>query len=139
MSNRNFHLRLSCRHTAPHNEIADLVVEVESSGKWQPFHPDVTSPGFLLYVYALFSCQLRYLRLNSAERNLVLESSQGDLKLVAGKDWGIKSVTVAFRSRLKEGHHSADDIAYIQDRMKHCPVSTNFRDEVELKNEVIFE
>lgn len=139
MTDRKFHLRLSCGLETEKNSPSNLVVEVLIAKEWKAFKPSVETAGFLLFVYALFSCQLRYMRTNCAERNIVLASTKGDLELVAGEFWDVKSVFVRFRSVLKSGSPTADDIAYFKDRMKHCPVSTNLSEQVDMRHDISFE
>lgn len=138
MANRNFHLRLECSYDSSENNPSRLAVEVHADNEWQTFNPRLETPGFLLFVYALFSCQLRYMRTNCAERNIVLESSSGEIQLVAGKFWDVKNVSVSFSSKIKSGQPAGDDIAYISERMKHCPVSTNLPTGVEMNNNLKF-
>ncbi len=139
MADRNFHLRLNCDFESAKNNPKDLAVDVLVAHKWEAFKPCVETAGFLLFVYALFSCQLRYMRVNSAERNIALESSVGELELVAGEFWDVKKVFVSFKSVLKSGQPTADDIAYIKERMTHCPVSSNLPDSVDVHSDVSFE
>jgi hypothetical protein len=138
MTDRHFHLRLSCNYESKDNNVTDLAVEILLDGEWKTLHLNVKSPGFLLLVYGLFSCQHLYMRTNSAERNLVLESATGELKLNADEFWAIKSVAVNFNAKLKSGRPSDDDIAYIIDRMGHCPVSTNIPANIDKKSSVNF-
>lgn len=139
MADRKFHLRLSCEFETEKNNPSNLVVDVLTANEWRPFKPSVETPGFLLFVYALFSCQLRYMRTNCAERNIVLASTTGELELVAGEFWDVKSVFVRFSSVLTSGLPTAEDIDYIKDRMKHCPVSTNLSERVDLRHDISFE
>jgi hypothetical protein len=118
---------------------SNLVVDVLTANEWRPFKPSIETPGFLLFVYALFSCQLRYMRTNCAERNIVLSSTPGELELVAGEFWYVRSVFVRFNSVLKSGLPTADDIDYIKERMKHCPVSTNLSEQVGMRHDISFE
>ena len=78
------------------------------------------------------------MRTNCAERNLILESTTGELKLSAGKFWNIQKVEVSFNANLKSGKPSDDDITYIIERMEHCPVSSNIPDDIDKKSSVIF-
>lgn len=139
MADRNFHLRLSCRFESGKNNQTNLIVEVLTADEWKEFKPGIETPGFLLFVYALFSCQLRYLRMNCAERNIVIVSTAGELELVAGEFWDVKSVIVRFKSVLISGSPTVDDIDYFKDRMRHCPVSTNLSDKVEMRHDISFE
>ncbi|MDH5388308.1 MAG: AF1514 family protein [Gammaproteobacteria bacterium] len=139
MTDRHFHLRLNCNYESEKNDVTDLLVEILLENEWKTLHLSVKSPGFLLLVYGLFSCQHLYMRTNSAERNLILQSATGELKLIAGEFWNIQSVDVAFNVILKSGQPVDDDIAYIIDRMGHCPVSTNLPSDLKIKSVVHFE
>ena len=138
MTDRHFHLRLSCNYKTDKNDVTDLAVEIWLDDEWKTLHLNVNSPGFLLLVYGLFSCQHLYMRINSAERNLILDSASGELKLTADEFWNIKKVKVNFKAKLKSGKPSDDDIDYIIDRMGHCPVSSNIPDDIDKKSTVIF-
>jgi len=78
------------------------------------------------------SCQHLYMRANSAERKLMLASSSGDLRVNADEFWHIKKADVSFEVVLKSGTPSEDDVAYITERQKHCPVSSNLPESVQL-------
>ena len=78
MSQHKFHLRLSCRYRDPDNTIETLDVEVLTGDGWQPLDLNPLSPGFLLFVYTVFHCQHTYMRVNCAERRLMLESAAGN-------------------------------------------------------------
>lgn len=138
MADRNFHLRLGCPFESAKNNPKNLAVEVLVAKEWQAFEPSVETAGFLLFVFALFSCQLRYMRMNSAERDLVLASTRGEITVVAGEFWDVKKVLVSFKSVLKSGQPTPEDIAYIKERMTHCPVSSNIPKSAEIYNDVIF-
>ena len=139
MTERPFHLRLACNYATEHNDVKDLNVEIWVDDQWKTLHLNTKSPGFLLLVYGLFSCQHLYMRSNCAERNIILESATGELKLVAGEFWNIQTVEVAFNAKIKSGQPSKDDIAYIIDRMGHCPVSTNMPKDIEKKSSMNFD
>jgi len=79
------------------------------------------------------------MRTNSAERNLLLKSATGDLKVITDEVWRIQSAAVTFDVKLKSGLPTEDDINYIVDRMGHCPVSANLPDSIELARTVNFE
>ena len=138
MTDRYFHLRLSCNYETDKNDVTDLNVEISIDNEWKTLHLSTKSPGFLLLVYGLFSCQHLYMRTNCAERNLILESTTGELKLSAGESWNIQKVEVTFNTNLKSGKPSDDDITYIIERMEHCPVSSNIPDDIDKKSSVIF-
>jgi len=138
MNARHFHLRLSASYEGEKNAIDTLRVEVLNHGEWQALELSVRSPGFLLYINALFSCQHLYMRTNAAERNLILASSHAEMKLNTVSGWQIHNVEVSFKVKLKSGTPSDDDLAYIRERMHHCPVSSNLKQSVNLQNSVEF-
>ncbi len=139
MHYQKYQLRLHTNYRTKDNDIETMKAEVFANNEWQPFSPDTLSPGFLLLVFALFSCQHRYAKTNCAERNLVLSSSTGEMELLASTDWNIKSFHVKFKLKLKDGTPNQDDIDYIRERMKHCPVSTNLSKNISATNEIHFE
>jgi hypothetical protein len=138
MPDRYFHLRLRCTYKNNENEVDDLTVEVLNDDEWKDLDLNIRSPGFLLFISGLFSCQHLYMRTNSAERNLLLESSTGEMKIIAGEFWDIKDATITFNVRLKSGSPTDDDINYIIDRMQHCPVSSNLPENLKVNNSVNF-
>jgi hypothetical protein len=139
MTDKHFHLRLHCNYETEKNDVSHLVVEIWLEDEWKTLHLSVKSPGFLLLVYGLFSCQHLYMRSNCAERNLILDSASGELKLTAGEFWNIQNVDVTFNVKLKSGRPSDDDIAYIIDRMGHCPVSVNLPSDLKIQSVIHFE
>ncbi len=138
MANRHFKLRLRCRYRGDNNEPADTAVEVWTKEQWQPLNIDVATPGFLLFVYTILTCQHMYLRANAAERNLMLDAGEGAIHVVASNDWELRSIDVGFDVKLKSGEPSADDIEYITGRMLVCPVSKNLGEGVEKQTQVRF-
>lgn len=139
MTDRYFHLRLKCTYKDTDNVINDLWVEVNNDNKWEELELNNRSPGFLLFISGLFSCQHLYMRTNSAERNLVLESASGEMKIIAGEFWNIKDATITFNAQLKSGTPTEDDINYITDRMLYCPVSSNLPENLKINNSVHFD
>ena len=111
--------------TEPKNAIADLKVEVLAGDGWEIFELNDQSPGFLMFVYTIFNCQHMYMRVNCAERGLVLDSATGTVNVVTDEDWVIQTLHVQFDARLESGTPDADDVDYIMERMEHCPVSGN--------------
>jgi len=139
MSDRYFDLRLSSTYQGEENKVDELNVEVLADNKWETLDLSIRSPGFLQFVNALFSCQHLYMRTNSAERNLLLDSATGELHVQTDEDWHIKVATIIFNAKLKSGSPTQDDIDYITDRMTHCPVSSNLPDHINISNSVKFE
>ena len=124
MSDHLFHLRLSCASDTE-NKPLKLVVELHENNQWQPLQLDALTPGFLVYVYAIFTCQHLYLRTNSSERGLQLATALGEIRLQADADWILRKVSVSFDVTLAKGTAGREDIEYIISRMKQCPVSKN--------------
>ena len=138
MSKHNFHLRLNCTYESSENKVAVLDVEVATEAGWQPLELNEASPGFLIYVYSLFTCQHTYLRLNAGENGLIIDSAEGDLKLQASEDWHLESIDVAFQVKLKSGVVTDEKTALIIERMKQCPVSINLPANVVVNTTVDF-
>ena len=139
MNNRYFHLRLRCTYKDDDNQLDELTVENKTDDGWEVLDLSVRTGGFLLFINGLFSCQHLYMRTNSAERGLVLESASGEMKIETGEFWDIKQAKVSFNAKLKSGELTDDDLAYITERMKHCPVSSNLPASVDVKNSICFE
>ena len=138
MSIRHFHLRLQATYEDDKNSVGELLVEVEGKSGWEVLDLDVRAPGFLLFIYGIFSCQHLYMRTNCAECNLLLKSAEGELRVEADENWIIQHAEVSFQAELKSGQPSEKDIAYIKERMHHCPVSSNLPVSLRLENRVIF-
>ena len=77
MSERTFNMRLKSTYEGTTNTIASLAVEHRVKEEWQPLDLGITSPGFDIFVYAVFTCQHLYFRSNCAERKLLLDSAEG--------------------------------------------------------------
>jgi len=73
MNERHFQMRLHGQYQEPENSVASLRVEIFAEEEWQMFDLNSGSAGFLIFVYAMLSCQHLYMRLNCAERGLLLE------------------------------------------------------------------
>lgn len=127
MSDRRFQLRLSCSFQQPDNQIGKLGVEILEDGNWKPFELGLRSPGFQMFLCALFSCQHLYFRTNCAERGLVLDSAAGELEVVTDRDWVIQRMKVRFVGGVAGGAPTQEVIDYIAERMGHCPVSANLK------------
>jgi hypothetical protein len=125
MSERSFQMRLSCRYEQPDNGVGELRVKHFEEGEWRELDLNCRSPGFVIFVYAMFACEHVYFRANCAERGLVLESADGAIDVLTSEDWDLKRLRVRFDGRLVSGSPTADDVKYIVGRMKQCPVSRN--------------
>ncbi len=138
MSEHRFQMRLSCRYAQPDNTVAELAVENLVEGEWQPFELGFKSPGFLIFVYGILNCQHLYMRTNAAERGFALESADGSIEVTASQDWVLQQLNVHFDARLQSGAPGAEDVDYIVDRMRHCPVSVNLRDVADSRTTLAF-
>jgi hypothetical protein len=137
MSERNFNMRMKTTYEGENNSIETTGVDHMVDNNWQPLDLGLTSPGFDIFVYAVFTCQHMYFRVNCAERGLALESAEGSIAIGAGHDWNIESLQVEFSGRLRSGQASPDDIDYIVSRMKQCPVSINLQEITDARSAVI--
>jgi hypothetical protein len=123
-----FELRLSSSHQTPDNTLKELEVEVFADGEWGPLDLNLETRGFLIFVYSVFICQHMYLHSNATERGLALDTVTGRFKLTTSEDWFVHEIHASFDVALRAGQATADDVAYIVDRMKNCPVSRNLTD-----------
>ena len=110
MSERNFNMRMRTTYEGTSNAIEKIEVDHRVDNEWQPLELGLTSPGFDIFVYAVFTCQHMYFRVNCAERSLELESSEGSIVIGADHDWNMDTLQVDFSARLRNGQASSDDI-----------------------------
>ena len=136
MSDRSFRMQLECRYEEPDNSVASLLVHNFEDNRWQQFELNTRSPGFLIFVYAVFTCQHLYFRANCAERGLRLESAEGSINAVTTEDWSLKTLHTHFDGQLKGGVPAPGDVEYIVERMKQCPVSKNTIEPVDSRTTV---
>jgi hypothetical protein len=127
MTERRFRLRLDCGYVQPDNRPDGLRVEVLEQGAWTPLVLGLESPGFLVFSYAILTCQHLYLRTNCAERGLALAHLGGEMELVTDADWTLRSLDLDFAARLAAGRPEEGEVDYIVERMRQCPVSRNIR------------
>ena len=125
VSERSFNMRLKCHYQGDANEVSSLEVEHKVEDEWVPLDLGLATPGFDIFVYAIFTCQHRFFRVVCAERKLMLNSAEGNITIAADKDWHMETLQVHFSGQLNSGQSSADDIEAIVSRMKQCPVSRN--------------
>ena len=128
MTDRIFNMRLSCAYTGDENDIKQQETELLIDGMWQTFDLELQSAGFLILVYAIFSCQHRMYRVKSAKQALLLDSARGSIHVTTDSDWKIKTLQVEFEGKLLTGKARQEDIDLITSAMKNCPVSVNLRE-----------
>ena len=138
MTDKTFTMRLSCAYQGDENEITQLEVEHLNEGAWEVFEPGLQSPGFLIFVYAIFHCQHRLFRVTAARQHLPLVSARGSINVTTGADWKVKTLQIGFEGRLQSGEARQQDIAVITSAMKACPVSVNLREGAEAGSTVSF-
>ena len=139
MSKHIFNLRMIATYTAPENDIATLNVEVLVDNIWTALDLDSRTPGFLVYVYSMFTCQHMFLRTNGTERKLDFNYSQGSILVETSEDWLLEKVDVRFDVTLSGGNPDPDDVDYIVSRMKQCPVSKNLPQNIDIHTSVSFQ
>ncbi|MDM7938352.1 MAG: hypothetical protein QUV06_12965 [Cyanobium sp. CZS 48M] len=138
MAERTFQFRLHSSHLAPDRATEGLVVEfLTDSGAWEPQQLSLTMPGFRLYLISLLLCQHFYLVANAREKAIPLQQVEADFLITTSSDWIVAGVEGDFRIRLdasaseqERGLADADAIAYMQERMKLCPISRNLPESV---------
>jgi len=123
MPTREFLFRLSCSYEGDDNRITDMQVSRQADGEWVAFDLDILTPGFDIFCYALLTCQHTYLRLNCAEKGILLERLDGEMHLSADEDWNIQHLLLSFSARLRSGEPDDAIIDYVIERMQQCPVS----------------
>ena len=129
---------MTSTYTASENDIDSLDVEMLEDNEWKKLDLNTGTPGFLVYVYSIFTCQHMFLRTNGAERNLVYASSNGNILVEAGEEWFLEKIDVSFDVRLASGKPDDDDVSYIISRMQQCPVSKNLPQNLETHTHVEF-
>lgn len=138
MAERSFRFRLRSSHPAPDRATTNLVVEfLGDSGAWEPQHLSLTMPGFRLYLISLLLCQHFYLVANAREKGIPLQEVEADFTVSTSSDWIVASAEGDFRIRLdaaaseqERALADAEAIAYMQERMKLCPISRNLPETV---------
>jgi hypothetical protein len=128
MTERTFELRLSSTHEAPDNGLKALQVEVLTEGGWEALDLNLNTRGFLIFVYSVFICQHMYLHSNATELGLALDTVHGKFRLTTSEDWFVREIDASFDVGLRSGRATGDQVAFIIDRMKNCPVSRNLKE-----------
>lgn len=136
MTQRAFELKLFARYEGEDNSLEMLEVELLNESGWEPFDLNIGSPGFLIFIYSIFTCQHLYLYINAAEKNIRLDSTSGHISVTASEDWRIEKIDLQFKCKIDSGEPDQNAIDYIVSRMKACPVSRNIRPDLELAPEV---
>ena len=138
MSKHIFNLRMTATYGTSENDIASLEVQVLNENEWEILELNTMTPGFLIYVYSMFTCQHMFLRTNGTERKLAFKSSQGGLLVEASEDWLLEKVDVRFSVNLLTGEANDDNTDYIVSRMQQCPVSKNLPQGIDIDTRVEF-
>lgn len=138
MSDLTFKMRINSSYTDPANNIDQLQVTHLLDSEWKTLDLNIESPGFDIFIYSILSCQHLYFRLNTTERNLVLDSSEGIITIKTNDQRDIQSLHVVFVGTLKSGEADNDTIKFIQERMEFCPVSVNLKNIADRNTSVIF-
>jgi hypothetical protein len=138
MNNRTFRFRLRSSHRPPERATTDLVVEfLSDSGLWEPQQLSLGMPGFRIYLISLLLCQHFYLVANAREQGIALQEVQADFNVTTSSEWIIASVEGEFRIRLDPAAEPAEQpvasregMAFMEERMKLCPISKNLPESV---------
>lgn len=138
MSKHIFNLRMAVDYGPTENEIASLQADVLNENEWETLDLNTTTPGFLIFVYSIFTCQHMFLRTNATERKLAFKSSRAELLVEASEDWFLEKVYVKFIVKLAAGKANENEIDYIVSRMQQCPVSKNLPQGIDIDTSVEF-
>lgn len=144
MRARTFHFRLHSSHQPPQRATANLVVELRNdAGQWEPQQLSFSTPGFRIYLISLLLCQHVYLVANAQEKHIPLQRVEADFQVTTSSDWIVAAVEGDFRIRLdpaasaeEQGLADAAAIAFMQERMTHCPISRNLPEHVHKRIEL---
>ncbi len=124
MDERLFHLRSRAVHDRESNDLLQLSLEFELDGEWQAVAIGTAMPPFRAFVCAALMCQHAYLRMNASERDLVVREARGEFWMKTA-DWFVTEVTARFQLSIEGEYPSTDDLAFISERMRDCPISRN--------------
>lgn len=138
MSKHIFNLRMTAAYGSADNDIDSVEVQVLDDNEWATLDLNTKTPGFLIYVYSIFTCQHMFLRNNGTERNMAYASSQGEILVETSEDWLLEKVDVRFNVNLVSGEANNDNIDYIVSRMKQCPVSKNLPQNIDTHTSIEF-
>lgn len=123
---RKWTLRMVCTYEGVKNHVASMQVSsLGDDAVWKPLEINNASPGFLVFVYSLLTCQHLYMYTNAAERGLELAASEGEMVLEATEGWMLANLRVMFTATLRTGEPTAEKVEEIRQRMNQCPVSRN--------------
>lgn len=131
-TDRYFHFRLFSLHDKDLNT-KDFTIEALSNGTWEKQTPSFSMPGFRQYLVSLVVCQHFYLIANAKERDIPIQTVEGEITITTGKDWIIKEFEGSFVLGLDPSvsndvckvKASPDNLNYCRERMTLCPVSKN--------------
>jgi uncharacterized OsmC-like protein len=124
MDERVFHLRSRASHDEESNDLVQLELEIEVDGGWQPLAMTAEMPPFRAFVCAALMCQHAYLRMHASEMDLVLREARGELWMKTA-DWFVTEITASFQLEIEGEYPSTEDLAFISERMRDCPISRN--------------
>jgi len=127
MQERNFHLRSRAVHEGEANDLVSLEMEIELESGWEAVALGLKSPPFRAFVCTALMCQHAYLRMNAAERGLTCSRAEAEFWMNTD-DFFVKEIRAAFKLVVTRGTPSAEDLAFISERMRDCPISRNLAD-----------
>ncbi len=127
MNDLTFQMLLHCHYTSDKNNIDQLHVEHLADGNWEKLDLNTATPGFDIFMYAILTCQHMYFRVNAAENNLLLASSEGLITVITDEHRSIQTLNVEFKGKLKKGDATKEIVDTISARMELCPVSVNLK------------
>jgi hypothetical protein len=138
MSDRTFRFRLHSSHLPPQRSTSNLTVELlNDNGQWQPQQLSFSTPGFRIYLISLLLCQHFYLVANAQVNRILLERVEAAFVVTTSSDWIVAAVEGDIRIRLDPAASAeerqladAEAIAFMQERMKLCPISRNLPEHV---------
>lgn len=136
MTQRTFHFRLHSSPAGSEPAAASLqLARQNETGAWEPLIPDLSTPGFRLYLSAMLVCLHYHLVAEARERGLPLRGVEGRFSASTAADWALTQISGDFHLQLERAAapsapgrgHPGDGavLEAIRERMLHCPVFRN--------------
>ena len=109
-----------------------MVELLNDNGQWQSQQLSFSTPGFRIHLISLLLCQHFYLVANAQGNRIPLERVEAAFVVTTSCDWIVVAVEGDIRIRLDPAASAeerqladAEAIAFMQERMKLCPISRN--------------
>lgn len=119
-------MTVKSEHQGADNEMTRVACELDR-GKgegFQPFVLDERGSPFLNFLHSILLCQLAYLRMNVSEVGHELETVRGRMRATA-QGFVLRELDAEFEMTMRRGLPSVEEVRFIEERCRDCPVSRN--------------